>query len=155
MRLNTNIQPSTQRLRLMIGREQDTGGAGLLWYCIERGYIMSVGPWGNVSDLCLWSCQPKAIGFRSGCVDSALLGPQCPLGAKHRLSSPSSLIYITSPQRVCQCLCHTPPGSWAQTNLGKSEGWFVFASWKSSVVSGQSNKSECVRRERSNKRFLL
>lgn len=71
--------------------------------CKKRIY-RSVRPGGNeahVSDLCLWSRRPKAIGFKSGYVDSALLGPQCPLGAKPRLSSPGSLIYITFPQRVC------------------------------------------------------
>lgn len=39
--------PTEYKASVAHGREQDIGGAGLLWYCIERGYIMSVGLWGN------------------------------------------------------------------------------------------------------------
>lgn len=102
------MQRSIWHLWLLIGWRQDNGWAELLCDCIEKGCIMSAALWGNealISHLCLWSSRPKAIGFRSGCVDSALLGPQSPLGAKHRLLSPSSFIYMVFPWTLC--LYHT------------------------------------------------
>lgn len=137
--LNADIQPSKEHLTVAHDfKRRDINRAGLLWYCIGRGRIIRVGPWGNeahVSNLCLWSHRPKAIGFRSSCVDSALLGPQCPLGAEQWLSSESSLIYITFPQSLWMSPSHmSPPGSWAQTNFGKWEAGLFFVAWNVCLI---------------------